>query len=91
MTLSPDALHYWYKEYPMFCQWAQDKDILFLPKAVSETDEIKQYDLTSKIYVLMKRLKQSYETILAMPLDERDMLFEMEMRLIEEENNQNKE
>lgn len=91
MTLSPDVLHYWHKEYPMFWQWAQGKDILFLPKSVSETEEIKQYDLTSKIYVLMKRLQQSYETILAMPLEERDSLFEMEMRLIDEENKQAKE
>jgi hypothetical protein len=90
MTLSPDTVHLWHKEYPMFWLWAKDKDILFLPKAVSEEDESKQYDLTSKMYILMKRLKQNYETILTMPVEERDLLFDMEMKLIEEEHKQSK-
>lgn len=85
MTFNPTEYHLWYKEYPMFCQWALHKGILFLPKECSEDEEDKQYDLTSKAYILMKRLGQSYEHIMRMPSDERDKLFEMEMRLIREE------
>ena len=91
MTFAPDVYYYWHKEYPMFWQWAQGKDNLFLPKAMSESDELKQHSLTSKVYVLMKRLQQSYKTILTMPMDERDELFEMEMKLLEEEQRQAKE
>lgn len=82
MTLSPDTVHLWYKEYPMFWQWAQDKDILFLQK-LSPNDET--YDLASQIYVLMKRLRQSYESILMMPDEDRENLFKMEMELMKQE------
>lgn len=89
MTLHPDTFHFWHREYPMFWQWAENKDILFLPKGASEVEEEKKYDLTSKVYILMKRLKQDYNTIYSMPVEERDALFEMEMKLIAEEAKQN--
>lgn len=39
----------------------------------------------------MKRLGQDYKTIMLMDSDERDELFKMEMKLIEEEKKQNDE
>lgn len=89
MTLNPSEYHFWHKEYPMFCQWAVHKDILFLPKEMAEDEEDKQYDLTSKAYILMKRLNQSYDRIMSMDAEERDRLFEMEMKLLKEEAKQN--
>lgn len=89
MTLTPEKFFIWTKEYPMFFLWAMDKDILFLPKEISETEENKQYDLVSKAYILMKRLGQDYEKIIRMDAEERDQLFEMEMQLIDEEKKQN--
>ena len=91
MTFYPYEYHFWHKDYPMFCSWAVQKDVLFLPKALSEEDEEKKYDLTSKAYILMKRLGQSYPTIMQMDAVERDTLFEMEMKLIQEEAKQNKD
>ena len=85
MTLDPAGYQFWHKEYPMFSQWATQKGILFLPKEIAEDEELKRYNLTSKAYVLMKRLNQSYDRIMSMDAEERDMLFEMEMQLIEEE------
>ena len=89
MTLRPTEYDFFYKGYPMFTQWALPKGTLFLPKEYSEEDEDKQYDLTSKIYVLMKRLGQDYNTIQNMDANERDLLFGMEMKLIKEEAKQN--
>ena len=89
MTFHSDEYKLWCKEYPMFSQWAINKDILFIPKAASEDEEEKQYDLTSKAYVLMKRLGQDYDKIMRMDAAERDTLFEMEMRLVKEEAKQN--
>lgn len=86
MTLNPSEYKLWEKEYPMFIQWALQKDVLFLPKELSETEEEKQWSLTSRIYVLMKRLGQSYETIMKMSAEERDELFDLEMSLIKEES-----
>ena len=85
MTFNPAEFYLWFKEYPMFGLWAVQKGILFLPKEVSEDDELKQYDLTSKVYIFMKRLGQEYNTIMMMDADERDKLFEMELKLIKEE------
>ena len=85
MTFSPEEYHFWYKEYPMFILWAVKKGILFLPKEVSGQEEYEQWDLTSKAYILMKRLGQDYNTIMLMDADERDKLFKMEMDLIKEE------
>lgn len=85
MTFCPDVYQLWYKEYPMFTQWSESKGILFQPKELAE-DADKQYDLTSKAYILMKRLGQDYETILQMDATERDMLFTMEMDLIKKES-----
>lgn len=73
----------------MFTQWAVQKGILFIPKEVAEDEEEKQYDLTSKAYILMKRLGQDYDKIMSMDAEERDKLFEMEMKLIKEEAKQN--
>lgn len=91
MTFNPTECHLWYKEYPMFILWAARKGILFLPKEVAEDEEFKKYDLTSKVYIFMKRLHQSYETVMLMDADERDKLFEMEMQLIKEENKHKEE
>lgn len=85
MTFNPTEYHFLCKEYPMFNLWAEQKGILFLPKEIAEDDEFKKYDLTSKAYIFMKRLHQSYSTFMLMDADERDRLFEMEMKLIKEE------
>ena len=69
----------------MFIQWATSKGILFLPKEVSGQEDYEKWDLTSKAYILMKRLGQDYNTIMLMDADERDKLFKMEMDLIKEE------
>lgn len=89
MTLNPAEFHFWHKEYPMFCSWAVQKGILFLPKEIAEDEDDKKYDLASKAYILMKRLGQDYNVIMNMDAEERDRLFEMEMRLIHEEQKQN--
>lgn len=91
MTFNPAEYHLWHKEYPMFSLWAIPKGILFLPKEVAESEEVKQYDLTSKAYILMKRLGQDYDKILLMDAEERDRLFEMEMKLIKEEAKKNQD
>ena len=76
----------------MFCLWAAPKGILFLPRQIVESeDEFGNYDLTSKLYVFMKRLHQSYSTVMLMDAEERDKIFKMEMKLIEEEQKQAKE
>lgn len=90
MTFNPTEYHLWYKEYPMLSLWATQKGILFLPKEVAEDEEFKQYDLTSKIYIFMKRLGQDYNSVMLMDAEERDRLFEMEMKLIKEEEKQRK-
>lgn len=88
MTLNPSEYRLWQREYPMFSLWAIPKGVLFLPKEVAEDEDVKRYDLASKAYILMKRLGQDYTTIMKMDAEERDTLFEMEMKLIEEENKQ---
>ena len=85
MTFNPTEYQIWCKEYPMFNLWAVRRGILFVPKEVAEDENVKKYDLTSKIYIFMKRLGQDYNTVMTMDADERDTLFEMEMKLIEEE------
>ena len=76
----------------MFCLWAVQKGILFLPRQIAEAeDEFGNYDLTSKLYIFMKRLNQSYSTVMMMDAEERDKIFRMEMKLIEEEQKQAKE
>lgn len=90
MTLEPSAYHFLEREYPMFILWAINKDILFFPRNIAEVDEDKQYDLMSKLYVLMKRLGQSYETLMLMDEEERDTFFDMELKLIKEEAKNNK-
>lgn len=87
MTFNPTEYYLWYKEYPMLTLWAVQKGILFIPKEVSE-DEFKKWDLTSKAYIFMKRLGQDYNRVMMMDADERDKLFEMEMKLIKEEQKQ---
>lgn len=89
MTFSPTEYHLWNKEYPMLCLWAVQKGILFPPKEYAEDEDDKKYDLTSKAYILMKRLGQDYKTVMNMDAEERDALFEMEMKLIREEQKQN--
>lgn len=86
MTFNPTEFRFWHKEFPMFSLWATSRGILFMPKEFSEEGTSSQYDLTSKIYLFMKRLSQDYKTILMMDSEERDKLFEMELRMIEEES-----
>lgn len=89
MTLKPVEYRLLYKEYPMFCLWAISKGILFLPRQVAEKDdEYGSFDLASKVYIFMKRLHQSYKTVMLMDSEERDTLFRMEMKLLEEEKKQ---
>lgn len=88
MTLNPTEYYFWHKEYPMFCLWAAQKGILFLPKEYTEDEEFKQYDLTSKAYIFMKRLGQDYNRVMLMDSEERDKIFEIEMKLIKEEAKQ---
>ena len=91
MMFKSDEIRLLYKEYPMFCLWAVTKGILFLPRNLAESeDDFKHYDLTSKVYILMKRLHQRYGEIMLMDSDERDAFFEMEMKLVKEEAEQNK-
>ena len=91
MTFKSDEIRLLYKEYPMFCLWAVTKGILFLPRNLAESeDDFKHYDLTSKVYVLMKRLHQRYGEIMLMDSDERDAFFEKEMKLVKKEAEQNK-
>lgn len=75
----------------MFCLWAVTRGILFqeLDSAADEND-FKHYDLTSKVYILMKRLHQRYSEIMLMDSDERDAYFAMEMELVKEEAAQSK-
>lgn len=92
MTFKSDEVRLYHKEYPLFCLWAVTKGILFLPRQIGEdTSEFSGYDLTSKVYILMKRLHQRYVEVLQMDSDERDAFFEMEMKLIKEEAERNKE
>ena len=73
----------------MFSLWAIVRNVLFIPKEVSEDDELRKWDLTSKAYIFMKRLGQDYNRVMLMDSEERDKLFEMEMKLIKEEQKQN--
>lgn len=89
MTFNPTENHLYYKDFPMFNLWASNKEVLFLPKEYSEDeDEFKKYDLTSKAYIFMKRLGQDYNRVMMMDAEERDKIFEMEMKLIKEEAKQ---
>lgn len=88
MTLNPTEYYLWYKEYPMFSLWATQKEVLFMPKVLSEEDESKKWDLASKAYIFMKRLGQDYNRVMLMDADERDKIFDMEMQLIKEEQKQ---
>lgn len=90
MTFSPSDYHFWHKEYPQFIQWAMQKGALFLPRETAEEQD-NQYDLTSKAYILMKRLGQDYSRIMCMDSEERDKIFRMEMDLIKKEQKQNEE
>lgn len=92
MTFKSDECRLLYREYPMFFLWAITKGVLFLPRQIAEAeDDYGNYDLTSKLYVFMKRLHQSYETVMLMDAEERDEIFKMEMKLVEEEQKQAKE
>lgn len=88
MTFNPTEAHLWYREFPMFSLWAIIRNVLFIPKEAAEDDDIKKWDLTSKVYIFMKRLGQDYNRIMLMDAEERDLIFEMEMKLIEEEKKQ---
>jgi len=84
MTFKPDEYRLIYKDSPMFIQKDLEREFLFHPKSPESGGE--QYGLVSKMYILMKRLNQSYDNIMVMDSRERDELFEMEMKLIEQEN-----
>lgn len=85
MTFNPSEAKLRNRDYPMFSLWPFTTDALFLPQAIAEDEEDKQYDLTSKVYVLMKRLGQSYTEIMRMDAEERDKYFEMELKLMKKE------
>ena len=85
MTLNPSEAQLRIREYPMFCLWPFATDTLFLPSGVAEDEDNKKYDLTSKVYVLMKRLGQSYTEIMRMDAEERDKYFEIELKLMKKE------
>lgn len=91
MTFGSSEYHAWYRDYPLFSFWGVRHDRLFFDKSFSQKGEYAEYNLTSKAYIFMKRLGQDYKTIMLMASDERDELFEMEMKLIEEEKKQNDE
>lgn len=88
MTLNPGFALY-YRDYPMVMLWNRNKDLLFFPREASEEDG-EQHDLTSKAYILMKRLGQDYDKIMQMDAEERDTIFKWEMQLIKEEQKQAK-
>jgi hypothetical protein len=83
MTLNPSDYNFWWKEYPMFTQWALQKDILFIPKEYSEEEQ--GNSLTSKVYLLMKRLRQDYHTLMSMDSEELDEFFNIELEMIKKE------
>ena len=85
MTFNPSEAQLRIREYPMFCLWPFSTDTLFLPSGVAEDEDDKRYNLTSKVYVLMKRLGQSYTEIMQMDAEERDRYFEMELQVIKKE------
>ena len=88
MTFGSSEYHSWVRDYPMASLWGINHDNLFFPKNLTSKEEYGQYDLTSKLYIFMKRLGQDYNRVMLMDADERDMIFEMEMKLIEEEKKQ---
>ena len=69
----------------MFSLWATQKGIFLIPKEVAEDADGEVYSLESKVYVLMKRLNQDYNVIMNMDSKERDLYFDMELKLIQEE------
>lgn len=89
MTLSPDGKFLFEKTSPMATEMLLGG--LFLGKEAYGDETEERYDLTSKIYLLMKRLHQGYQQILMMPAKERDKLFNTEVELIKEESKENKE
>lgn len=92
MTFRSDEVRLIEREYPMFCLWAITRGVLFFPKNIAaEEDEYGKYDLTSKAYLFMKKLHQSYREFMLMDSDERDKIFVMEMKYIEEKAKQAKE
>lgn len=88
MTFGSSTYWAYYRDCPMFSFWGIKHGNLFFPKSVTQTGEYAEYDLTSKAYVFMKRLGQDYKTIMLMESTERDEIFAMEMKLIEEEKKQ---
>lgn len=92
MTLSQSRTFVYSKEYPLFCLWAIKRGVLFFPKELAEGKDLSEtMDLMSKVYILMKRMNQSYDTLMRMPSEEFDFFFNTEMKLIEEEEKERKE
>lgn len=91
MTFGSSEFHPWVRVFQMFSFWGIRHGNLFYPRNAFGGEGFAQYDLTSKIYIFMKRLGQDYRTVMLMDADERDKLFEMEMTLIEEEKKQKEE
>lgn len=85
MTFNPTDYFAWERRYPRFTDWAIKHDVLFFPKEITEEIGEEHVDLTSKIYILMKRLGQDYETIMRMDAEERDKFVELEVKLMENE------
>ena len=88
MTFSPELSYVIEREYPTFTQWALPRNALFIPKWVFEEDDDKRYDETSKMYLLMRKLNQSYSDIMQMETSLRDKLFDMEMKYMREKEKQ---
>ena len=90
MTLNPGEVHLVTREYPMWMQWAlHHGNPMFLPREYSnEDDELSKYDLRSQAYLLMKNLHQSYETIMAMPTEEREFYARSELKFLDEQAKQ---
>lgn len=87
MTFNPTECYTLDRQYPLFTCWALKFELLFFPKEIAETVGDEYVDLTSKVYILMKRLGQDYETIMRMDSVERDMFVDIELKLIEKEKN----
>lgn len=64
---------------------------LFLERGNYTEENKKHHGLTSKVHLLMKRLKQDYNTLMFMPSSERDLFFEWELEVLEEEEKASKQ
>lgn len=90
MTLDPDNCKLYYKHTPMVFMKELFRSGLFLEKCYYTEDEDKRFSLTSKVHLLMKKLRQDYNTIMFMPSEDRDLFVEWEMDIIKKEEEEYK-